>query len=355
MKTSLHLDIYDARHRAQAASIIKDGGTVVFPTETVYGLGADAGNPHAIAKIFAAKGRPADNPLIVHVANQQAFLDASHDQNQLSLYLVEHLQPGPVSIIVQRSEQISSATSTGLATVGLRIPQLDLCRDFLALCGCPVAAPSANLSGQPSPTNFAMACRAMDGRADAILSGPPSQLGLESAILYAADDQTLHVLRPGQIDLNSLKIDLAKAGFVGLSIHLPGSGQHVPPAPGTRHRHYAPHAKVYLYYSQDQLKELVQSLCLQNQSIALLAEPSQAIASQAGRQTSQFTLMPDGNYSCQAASLSEYEQSLYRLFFDADDLGCKAIVAWCPHQDGIFGQTSLALQDRLQRAAGKLN
>ena len=229
---------------AKAAEIIKNGGLVVFPTETVYGLGADATNSDAAHKIYEAKGRPSDNPLIIHIA-------APHDAeryaytNDVYYKLAEHFMPGPLTVILRSRDTIPKATRGGLDTVAVRCPEAVIARDLIDMAEVAIAAPSANLSGSPSPTNANHVFDDMNGRVDMILDGGECDFGLESTIVKIEDGGTLTLLRPGKITVEDilgigLTVEIADAVKNKL-----GEGEKVL-SPGMKYRHYAPKAPLVL-------------------------------------------------------------------------------------------------------------
>jgi L-threonylcarbamoyladenylate synthase len=224
---------------AEAAAILRRGGLVAFPTETVFGLGADVFQPAAVEGIFRAKERPADNPLIVHVAHKQEIGRIAAVVSPLAHRLIDTFFPGPLTLVLPRHPDVPAFVSAGLDTVAVRMPGHPIARAFLAACDTPVAAPSANRSGRPSPTTWEDVRADLAGRIDAILQGPPADVGLESTVVDLTSDPPL-LLRPGAASLEALRevapeIALADPGRVG-SIR----------SPGLKHRHYAPDARVVL-------------------------------------------------------------------------------------------------------------
>jgi L-threonylcarbamoyladenylate synthase len=214
----------------RAAAILRGGGLVAFPTETVYGLGADATNAAAVARIFRAKGRPADNPLIVHLADAAELGTIAEGGSPLA-----SLWPGPLTLILRRRGAVCDLAAAGLDTVAVRVPGHALARALIAAAGCPVAAPSANRSGRPSPTTAAAVLEDLDGRIDAVLDGGPTDVGVESTVVDVTETPT-RVLRLGGMPLETLRVlapDIALGGDARRS-------------PGTRYRHYAPQAPVVL-------------------------------------------------------------------------------------------------------------
>lgn len=224
---------------ADAAAVLRHGGTVAFPTETVYGLGALAHDPAAVAAVFAAKGRPSDNPLIVHVA-RVADLDAVAHVPDLARALLAAFAPGPLSLVLPSRGVLPEAVTAGLDTVAVRIPAPPLARALIEAAGGPVVAPSANRSGRPSPTTWEAVRDDLDGRIDAVLQGPPTTVGLESSVVDVTGDVPV-VLRPGAVSLEQIRA-------VAPGARIWGGESTVGPArsPGLRHRHYAPAARVRL-------------------------------------------------------------------------------------------------------------
>lgn len=223
----------------QAASYINEGLVVGFPTETVYGLGADALNAGAVTKIFEAKGRPGDNPLIVHIWDKSQINDLVSEITPAAQALIDAFMPGPITVIMKKKEAVPDEVTAGLDTVGIRMPSHSLCNKFLKLCGCPVAAPSANLSGSPSPTTALHVMNDMDGYVSAVIDGGECQVGLESTVVDATGEVPV-ILRPGAV--TSAMIDEA------LKTHSEYAGAlakgQVPASPGMKYRHYAPGCEV---------------------------------------------------------------------------------------------------------------
>ncbi len=222
------------------AELIKRGETVVFPTETVYGLGADATNETAIKKIFEAKGRPSDNPLIVHIADRELVYKIAREVPKKAEILMDKFWPGPLTIILKKSDLISPVATAGLDTVGIRMPETPAAREFLHLAKVPVAAPSANISGKPSPTNLEAVKRDMWGRAGGIIEGEPSRVGIESTVIDMTGE-TPAILRPGGITQEEIEAEIGTV--VGKKVLKDGEA---PKAPGMKYRHYAPSGRVYI-------------------------------------------------------------------------------------------------------------
>ncbi len=223
---------------AEAGAIIRSGGLVAFPTETVYGLGGDALNAQASGKIYAAKGRPSDNPLIVHIAELSAINKIASYVPKAAYTLAEKFWPGPLTMIFRKTDVVPKETTGGLDTVAVRMPSDPIARAFIKAAGGYVAAPSANLSGRPSPTTGAHVLEDMDGRIEMILDGGFSQIGLESTIVDLTGDVPM-VLRPGYVSIEMIREALGEAEYDPAIVEGVSSNQ-PPKAPGMKYKHYAP-------------------------------------------------------------------------------------------------------------------
>jgi L-threonylcarbamoyladenylate synthase len=220
-----------------AAALLKQGGLVAFPTETVYGLGADARNEKAVLSIFQAKERPADNPLIVHISEREELFPLCHP-NEMALKLMDAFWPGPLTLLMKKTAAVPDVTTAGLDTVAIRMPSHPVARALLKAGGCPVAAPSANRSGRPSPTKAEHVMEDMVGRIPLILDGGPCDVGLESTVVDMTGEIPL-VLRPGGVTPEMLAQVIGHVEKAR-SILAPLEPDEVAPSPGMRHRHYAP-------------------------------------------------------------------------------------------------------------------
>lgn len=224
-----------------AAEILKSGGTVAFPTETVYGLGANALDQKAIQKIYEAKGRPSDNPLIIHIASIEMLEDLVEAISSHAQKLIDAFWPGPLTLIFKKSTLVPDVVTAGLDSVAVRMPSNEIAKTLIALSELPIAAPSANLSGKPSPTTGAHVVADLDGRVDAIVLGDQTEVGLESTVLDTTGDVPM-ILRPGAIT-KEMVIEICGACDVDQAISSKDSNL-VPKAPGMKYRHYAPEAEV---------------------------------------------------------------------------------------------------------------
>jgi L-threonylcarbamoyladenylate synthase len=294
---------------------------VAFPTETVYGLGADAFQPDAVQRIFEAKGRPADNPLIVHVCRLEQFREVAASVPSPAQQLVEHFLPGPLTLILPKHPGLPSVVTAGLDTVGVRMPRLPLTRRFLEACDTPVPAPSANRSGRPSPTTWEAVQEDLGGRIDCILQGGRTEAGVESTVVDCTTEP-VEVLRPGAVSVEALR-DVLGAVRADSSDE-DGAAR----SPGTRHRHYAPSAEVRLVEDPSG------------------AEPGPArafIGLDAPAEADAF----------QAVYVEEtveaYAHDLFHVFRACDADGVSVIYAQTVPETGL----GRALNDRLRRAAAR--
>ena len=229
---------------AVAADIIKNGGLVVFPTETVYGLGADATNPEAARSIFSAKGRPSDNPLIIHIANPKDAEKYTFT-NEIYYNLAEKFMPGPLTVILKSKDNIPLTTRAGLDTVAVRCPENKIARKLIEFSGVPIAAPSANLSGTPSPTKAQHVIDDMLGKVDLIIDGGECEFGLESTIVKIDENGEITLLRPGKITLEQLLEVSNKVSVADAVTDKLREGE-VAVSPGMKYRHYAPKSELLL-------------------------------------------------------------------------------------------------------------
>jgi L-threonylcarbamoyladenylate synthase len=243
MKTKLY-DIPDETCLHECAEIIKKGGTVIFPTETVYGLGANALDASAVDKIFLAKGRPGDNPLIIHLHDMEMLGKYVKEMPDVLYMLSKLYMPGPLTVVLYKKDIIPMNVTAGLDTVACRIPDNDIARKLIEYSGVPIAAPSANISGKPSPTRYMHVVNDMDGKVDAIINGGNCKIGVESTVLDLTSNIPT-ILRPGGVPYDRLKLaikDLKTAyTFTG-----------TPKSPGMKYKHYAPKAEMYLFKGRDE-------------------------------------------------------------------------------------------------------
>lgn len=228
----------------RAGKILKEGGLVAFPTETVYGLGGDGLNPQSSKKIYAAKGRPSDNPLIVHITNMEALSKIVKEIPKDALKLADKYWPGPLTMIFEKNDVVPLETTGGLNTVAVRMPSHKIARALIDAAGGYIAAPSANLSGRPSPTIAKYVIEDMDGRIEMIIDGGASDVGLESTIVDFSEGKPM-ILRPGYITQKMLE-DALKEEVVWDRAIIDADCKQAPKAPGMKYRHYAPKGELII-------------------------------------------------------------------------------------------------------------
>lgn len=228
----------------EAAQILREGGLVAFPTETVYGLGANALNAEAAGKIYEAKGRPSDNPLIAHIAKPEDLIPLVKEIPEAGRKLMENYWPGPLTLIFPKSEIVPHGTTGGLDTVAVRMPSDPIANRLIELAGVPVAAPSANTSGRPSPTRAQHVIEDMNGKIEMIIDGGEVGIGVESTIVDVSGPVPM-LLRPGAITMEMLRETLGEVE-IDPAIQGPLSADVKPKAPGMKYRHYAPQAEMTL-------------------------------------------------------------------------------------------------------------
>jgi len=311
-----------------AASIIRHGGLVAFPTETVYGLGADAMNESAVQKLFEAKGRPADNPLIVHISNRGMLDLVATGVSPQGERLIKRFWPGPLTLVLKRKPELSPAVSAGLPSVAVRMPENKIALELIRSAGTPIAAPSANASGRPSPTTAAHVLEDLDGRIDLILDGGATSIGIESTVLDVTSDPPI-ILRPGAITREML------ADVIG-SVEQAPSGEELRRSPGTRHRHYSPRARVVLieHESPESIGQICESHLTQGKT-GFIGHTPIAINH------------PNFNKIMLDPSAEAYARSIYSALRELDQPGTMVIIV-----EGIADKgVGAGVMDRLRRAA----
>ena len=335
MKTILFHPERDADAIPQAAAILRRGGLLGIPTETVYGLGADALNETAVRHIFEAKGRPQDNPLIIHVPDASWLERYCREVPETAYRLAERFWPGPLTMILPRRENVPLQTTGGLETVGVRCPDHPVTRAIIEAAGVPVAAPSGNTSGRPSPTTAGHMAEDMDGKIDGIVDGGPCAVGVESTIIDLTE-QPPRLLRPGGVTLEELREVLGEVTVDPAVTRLMGAGEQ-PRAPGMKYRHYAPKAPVTVVkgdaavtaaYIQAHLEEGEGVVCF-----------DEFAGMYGGHRVEK--LGPAADKAAQARNVFD----ALRAF---DDTDVTAIWSQCPDESGI----GLAISNRLNKAAG---
>ncbi|MBK1811440.1 threonylcarbamoyl-AMP synthase [Clostridium sp. YIM B02505] len=324
----------------RAAESIKNGGTVVFPTETVYGLGADALNENAVKKIFIAKGRPQDNPLIIHVASKdiEKYVE---DIPEVAEKLMSKFWPGPLTILFNKNAIIPDITSAGLSTIGIRMPEDKLALKLIEFSETAIAAPSANISGRPSPTDIYRCIEDLNEKVDFIIGGNESNVGLESTIIDCTVTPPC-VLRPGGITLEMLK-KIDPEVYIDAAVMKKPSDDIKPKAPGMKYRHYAPKAKVSivegsLEKSVEKINEIVQNYIEKGFRVGIMATEETK------------NLYKEGNVISLGSrnNIEEVAKSLFETLRKFDDSAVDYIISEAFTEEGI----GLAIMNRLRKAAG---
>ena len=319
---------------AKAADLLRRGELVALPTETVYGIAADARNGAAVAKIFVAKGRPQDNPLIVHVTGPEMLPGLVSEVPERAQLLMAAFCPGPLTIIMPRGPEVAAECCAGLDTVGIRMPSHPVARAVIAQSGCAFAAPSANLSGKPSPTNAQDTFVDMDGRLPLILDGGESAVGVESTVVAVTGEHPM-ILRPGYVTKEQMEAVLGEEVLVNHAIMEKLKDGEVARSPGMKYKHYAPKADVtilkgsfdaYRDYIAAHAGDGVWALCFDGEEAQL---PVPAIS-----------------YGKEGDGISE-AHNLFTVLRELDRKGAKTVYARCPLSDGV----SMAVYNRLIRAA----
>ena len=317
-----------------AASILKNGGLVVIPTETVYGLGGDGTNPSSSKKIYEAKGRPSDNPLIIHIANPKDAEKYAHT-NELYYRLADAFMPGPLTVILPKKNTVPYETTGGLDTVAIRCPSHPVAHAIIKRAGIPIAAPSANISGRPSATSSEYVLEDFDGRVDMIIDGGDCEIGLESTIVMIKDD-SLVLLRPGAITCDALSCVCEKVEVSPTIEGVLKEDEH-PLSPGMKYKHYAPASPLVLLDGEDEdvLKFLV---CEQKTKRCAIICYDEEIASLANER-----LLPIGSKD----DFASHGKMIFARLRQCDRLSPDIIYAHLPKKSGL----GLALHNRLIRAA----
>ncbi len=309
---------------SQAADVIKHGGLVAFPTETVYGLGADTFNPVAVANIFKAKGRPMDNPLISHIAEVGELEKFAREIPDSAIKLVNEFWGGPLTIILKKKPGIPDEVTAGLDTVAVRLPSHSIANELIKLSGTAIAAPSANLSGSPSPTTARHCIADLDGRVDMVIDGGDSIIGIESTVVDLTGEVPV-ILRPGMISPDDMRSVIGEVTYGGET-------KGAPKCPGMKYTHYSPDAEVFMF--ENTVK-----------AGAFRAEGKKICVIAKNVKENNFTA--DFVYDA-GENDTQYAARLFYLLRKADEDGADIVLAQMPGDSGI----GIALYNRLHKSAG---
>jgi L-threonylcarbamoyladenylate synthase len=342
----------------EAAAVLAAGGIIAFPTETVYGLGGNARSSEAVERIFAAKGRPSDNPLIVHLADGKEVYTVAERINGIEQVLMSAFWPGPLTLVLPlKKGAVSELVTAGLDTVAVRVPEHELARRLIEQSGCPLAAPSANRSGRPSPTQARHVMEDLSGRIDGVVDGGATGVGLESTVVQVLGDE-VHILRPGGITQEQLQQAVGKTVKVVTSEDAAGSArsgiasassaelmQPTPRSPGVKYAHYAPKGEMLLVYGDhkdgkmvERVQEKADEAALQGLRVAVLSCTEHAPGYRADAVFDWGSLTEPGRAA----------QSLYTILRECDERGLDFIIAEGYPEEGI----GAALMNRLRKASG---
>lgn len=324
----------------EATAILKKGGTVAFPTETVYGLGANALDEQAIGHIFQAKGRPSDNPLIIHIGDIKQLDEIASEITPIAKKLIDRYWPGPLTVILKKAEKVPTDVTAGLDTVGIRMPNHPVALQLLKTSGVPVAAPSANTSGKPSPTIAAHVIEDLKGRVNMIIDGGNANIGVESTVIDASGTRGV-ILRPGAITLEMCKEVLGEEGVTIDPAILENAPKHLTPkSPGMKYTHYSPKADVYIVSGEKkQIMDKVQGFIDQcDGKVGIMA-------------TEELLENCDLPYTISLGSQEEPDKiaaALFKALRDFDELGVDVVLAEAIEDTHI----GMAIMNRLTKAAG---
>lgn len=318
----------------EASEAIKQGKLVLFPTETVYGIGANALNETAVKQIYVAKGRASDNPLIAHISDIEMLKQLVIEVGSIERKLIEKFWPGPLTIIFKKKEIIPDIITAGLDTVAIRMPSNKIARDLIKYSGCPIAAPSANISGKPSGTIVEDIIEELDGKVEYIIDGGKVDIGLESTVVRVIDG-IVHILRPGKITAEEIQ-------NLGIPVYIEKQvlgeykeGEKVL-SPGIKYKHYAPNTRCILVYSNDNSKmvEKVEELS-KNKNVTILCKEENL---------SKYNVKNKLNMG---KNLNEISQNIFTLLRKADKLNSELIIVEGVEKTGL----GLAIMNRLIRAS----
>ena len=326
----------------EAGRILKNGGLVAFPTETVYGLGANGLDAGACAGIYRAKGRPSDNPLILHVADRPMVDQVAENVPLMAEKLLAAFAPGPVTLILRKRPHVPDSITGGLDTVGIRMPDHDVARAMIRAAGLPVAAPSANLSGRPSPTTAEAVLHDMEGRIPLVLNGGPCHFGVESTIVDCTGSVAT-ILRPGAVTKEMLEEVLGEARLDPAL-----AGEHaVPKAPGMKYRHYAPKAPLTVlegapHEMEEAFRRETERLQREGKRVGIIASEETIAAMM--ELVPRELLVPYGR----RGDLPAIAADLYEALRSFDDKEADCLLAEGTGEDGL----GLAIMNRLRKASG---
>lgn len=332
---TLKLDILSGEYESginKAAEILRSGGIVAIPTETVYGLAASAFCDDAIKRVFEAKGRPQDNPLIVHISNMDMLKDIAEDIPESAYKCAEKFWPGPLTMVLKKKDTIAKSVSAGLDTVAVRMPSEKAARDIIDKSGLPLAAPSANISGSPSPTSASHVITDLDGKINAVVMGNDCNVGVESTVLALFGDKP-RLLRPGAVTVEQLEEVLGEIIVDKAVLSEPEANENVA-SPGMKYKHYAPKTETFLVEGEG--KAFAEFVNRQESTVALCFEEEKELITAVkivyGKESDEKTLA----------------HNVFAVLRQVDGMGAKQVYIHAPQKTGV----GLAVYNRLIRASG---
>lgn len=322
-------------------NLIKNGEIIIFPTETVYGIGANAFDEKAVGKIFMAKGRPSDNPLIVHVANRKTIHEIAKSITPIEQKLIDNFMPGPFTLILNKTDKIPDIVSAGLDTVAIRMPDNVIARGIITFSGVPIAAPSANISGKPSGTTVEDIRRELEGKVSAIVDGGETKIGLESTVVKVIDEVPC-ILRPGKVTTEDIEKVIGVVDF-GNGIFTPVKEEERVETPGVKHKHYAPDTPAQILYSEDE-----QYLVFQ-MNHAIKTYKGDVVVLGFEEHKDKIVVSQDRFISLGSKqNLDEIARNIYASLRKADTVGAQMILIEGTPKEGI----GMAIMNRLLRSCG---
>ena len=319
------------------AKLLKEGNTVIFPTETVYGLGANALDENAVKKIYEAKGRPSDNPLIVHISSKEEVYKLANDISDKAKVLMSKFWPGPLTMIFKKKDIVPQRTSGGLDTVAIRMPSHKIARELIKQAGIPIAAPSANISGRPSPTKGEHVCAEMNGRVSGIVVGGDCNFGLESTVIDMTMDIPM-ILRPGSVTKEQLEVEI---GQVLIDPSLENKEDVLKAkAPGMKYTHYSPNGDVFIVTGKEDLViKKINNLIEENNKKDI---KSGVMCLSKNKDKYEGEVIELGN------TLEEVASNLFNVLIEMDNRKIDIIYTEACPNDGV----GRAIMNRLMKSAG---
>lgn len=319
-------------------NLIKNGELVVFPTETVYGIGANALDANAVGKIFIAKGRPSDNPLIIHLADKRNIEDIAQNITEVEQKLIDNFMPGPFTIILKRKDIVPDIVTAGLDTVAVRIPNNIIAKAIITFSGVPIAAPSANISGKPSGTNIEDIRKELEGKVSAIVDGGKTDIGLESTVVKVIDEVPV-ILRPGKVTPDDIKNVIGKVKLDEKVFKKVDEDENIE-SPGMKYRHYSPEKPCQLIYCENELDQIFymnKFINLYNKNVVVIG--SEEYKEKYNISNDRFINIGTKN------NLDQIAQNIYSAIREADKLEAEIILIEGVKKEGL----GIAIMNRLLR------